>query len=83
MRTRPHVLYWVKSLMVVQQNGGDAGQAVKRFDMSQQLEDTLKGPKRQAVWNLLEKIPKGWLQAAMDHVDQSGSFEDSGSDCTM
>ncbi len=79
MRQKPHILYWVRSLMRVQESGGDVAKAVSAFEANRTLDsDSLKHPKRTAVFNLLEKMPSEFLTLALQHVDDCGSWEQSG-----
>jgi hypothetical protein len=80
VRKKPHVLYWVRSLQVLRQSGGSVETALAKIDSSQSLDpsDQLRGPKKSAVLNLLDKLPAEFLSIATKHVDEAGSWEDSG-----
>lgn len=54
--------------------------AIAQFDSNQSLDvnDQLRGPKRAAVLNLLDKLPQDFLTIAMRHVDTVGGWDESG-----
>lgn len=78
VRKRPHILYWVRSLLQVLASGGDPNKAVMVFDRTQQFEDQLKNAKRSAVFNLLLHVPQTFLQRSLEHLEAAGSWDDSG-----
>ena len=74
------MLYWVRSLQVLRSSGGSVEAAIAQFDSNQSLDvnDQLRGPKRAAVLNLLDKLPQDFLTIAMRHVDMVGGWDESG-----
>jgi hypothetical protein len=80
VRKKPHILYWTRSLKLLRDAGGNAEHAVASFDKSQMLApaDQLRGSKRAAVFNLLDKLPQEFLEIAIRHVDSCGGWDESG-----
>ena len=85
VRKKPHILYWVKGLMNVKNSGGNVMTTIALWDQSQSMceADQLKRPKRDAVINLVNQLPKEVLEICLEHVDDVGDFQSSGNHASI
>ena len=81
MRKKPHILYWATSLIEVKKGGGNILNTISLWDQSQSMceADQLKRPKRDAVINITTSLPEKVMDLALEHVDEVGDFNLSGS----